>query len=537
MRSLDRSRAWAWVTLLAPLLALADTDAAQGLSNELYTSAYITLDLAESSPAHYLDIQLGVLQKKEPCAPAHVLLNHKPLESSNGNFASLIDDIPFTATWNITCVEANGLPAAQLFSFAVESVSGVAREQPLGFSLQFKQDSPGDIFDLQGPASMEVSQETYQTSLDEGTPEDFMSKVDELRRLRRDVVHLHRLIRRKEMHLARRHRWEEEDEKSIGDCDDFKCMIKTFLSTIGSVAKSWFWDDFADLFVGRGRHRHDRWRHRHRHRPHWRHPHGHEGNSSSHDGWRFPPPWERPHHRHRPPHWPPPGFAPDGHPFHPHHPSDRPHRRPHPPPGAPNSPEDHRPKHHSPRPDASESVLLLVVGIVLCIAILGLVVGMMHLLCCRRQDDRRDTNAGRSQRRSRRREANRRRRAKRRKDMGRFLARLFGRGTDDEDDEEKEAMLGSRQSSQSRASDYYSDFSDLEDGPTGMSIELSDFTESPAEAEVLPPYRAAVAADDILSDAATSDTLVDKSDRDSLKKLEMTTTSGCKDAPSGSGMT
>lgn len=33
MRSLDRSRAWAWVTLLAPLLALADTDAAQGLSN------------------------------------------------------------------------------------------------------------------------------------------------------------------------------------------------------------------------------------------------------------------------------------------------------------------------------------------------------------------------------------------------------------------------------------------------------------------------------------------------------------------------
>lgn len=121
--------------------------------------------------------------------------------------------------------------------------------------------------------------------------------------------------------------------------------------------------------------------------------------------------------------------------------------------------------------------------------------------------------------------------------MGRFLARLFGRGTDDEDDEEKEAMLGSRQSSQSRASDYYSDFSDLEDGPAGMSIELSDFTESPAEAEVLPPYRAAVAADDILSDAATSDTLVDKSDRDSLKKLEMTTTSGCKDAPSGSGMT
>ncbi|TLS31260.1 hypothetical protein PpBr36_02890 [Pyricularia pennisetigena] len=535
MRSLDRSWAWTWATLLTPLLAVADTDAARGSSIELYTSAYITLDLAESSPVHYLDIQLGVLQKQEPCAPADVLLNHKPLEQeTNGNFTSLSDGITFTAVWNITCVEANGLPAAQLFSFTVESVSDVAMEQPLGFSLQFKQDSPGDIFDLKGPASMEVSQDKYQDSLDEGTAEDFLSKLDELRRLRRDVVHLHRLIRRKEMHLARSHRW-EEDEKSIGDCDDFKCMVKTFLSTIGGVAKSWFWDDFADLFRGRTRHGHDRWRHRHRHRPPWRHPHGHEGNSSLHDGWRFPPPWERPHHRHRPPHWPPPGFANDGHPFHPHHPPDRPHHRPHPPPGASHWPEDHPPKNPSPRPGASENVLSLVVGIVLCIVMLGLVIGIMHFLCCRRRDYHQDTNTSRSQRRSRRREANRRRRAKRRKNLRRFLARLFGSASDDEDDEEKEAMLGSRRSSQSFTSDDDGNFSDLEEGRAGMSIELSDFTELEAEAGVLPPYRAT--ADDILSESATSDTLVDESDRDSLKNLEMPTTSGCKDASSRAGMT
>ncbi|TLD16694.1 uncharacterized protein PgNI_01810 [Pyricularia grisea] len=546
MRSLDRT--WAWAALLTPLLALADTDAAHGSSNEPYTSAYITLDLAETSPVPYLDIQLGVLQKQEPCASAHVLLNHQPLkQANNGDFTSLSDDIPFTATWNITCVEVGGAPTAQLFSFAVESVLGVAREQPLGFSFQFKQDSPGDIFDLKGPASMEVFQEQYQQSMGEGTPEDFMSKVDELRKLRRDVEHLNGLIRRKEMHLARSHRW-EEDEKSIGDCDDFKCMVKTFLSTIGSVAKSWFWDDFAALFGGRRRHGHDGWRHGHRkggHKPHWKHPHGHEGNSSSHDGWRFPPPWERPHHRHRPPHWPPPGSpnhrhrpphwpppppgAPNDGPPPPHWPPPppgAPDDGPHPLPGASHSHADQhqRPKHHSPRPGAAEIVLPLVVGILLCMVILGLVVGMMHLICYRRRKGGRQE--GRSQRRSRLREANRRRRAKQRKNLGRFLARVFGR--DDEEDEEKEAMLGGRRSSQSLASDDDSDFSDLEEGRAGLSVELSNFTELPAEAEELPPYRAT--ADDMLSDAATSDTLLDESARDSLKNLEMIKTSDCKDA-------
>ncbi|TLD31184.1 hypothetical protein PspLS_02848 [Pyricularia sp. CBS 133598] len=471
MRSLDRSWAWAWTTLLTPLLALADTDAAQGSSNELYTSAYITLDLAESSPVHYLDIQLGVLQKQEPCAPAHILLNHEPLEQgNNGNFISLSDGIPFTATWNITCVEVNGLPASQLFSFAVESVSDIAREQPLGFSLQFKQNSPGDMFDLKGPASMEVSQEKYQQSMDEGTPEDFMSKVDELRRLRRDVVHLHRLIRRKEMHLARRHRWEEEDEKSIGDCEDFKCMVKTFagegtdMMMVGVIVTDTglIGDTLTGMKVTVRRTMDGDFH---------RHGSGLIIGIDLHTGRR-------------------------------------------------------------------RDLPMMGIRFILTIHQAGRTIDLTHHQGLRIRPNTIDPNTiHRGQHRSRRREANRRRRAKRRKNLGRFLACLFGRTADDEDDEEKEAMLGSRRPSQNlTSSDDDSDFSDLEEGWAGTSIELSDFPELPAEAEVLPPYR--TVTDDILSDAATSsDTLVDDSDRDSLKNLEMTTTSDCKDASSGSGMT